>query len=278
MPSKSTREKPRKPHRDFHLLHQMSAEENRTSPFNFGQVRSDMTIAKRNPSRQLAVVLAICLLPAPSADGGEDWRPLFDGKSLAGWQGVRGPLDNWAVDRGVLISTGKSGSKWIATQESFDDFELEVEFNVSPGGNSGVFLRAPLEGRPAFEGIEIQIADDFSPEYRAKPAIKHTGAVYDIEPPARKAAKPAGQWQTMRIRCVGPQLQVFLNGKQIQDVKLDAYPHKEKTHPALKRNGGRIGLQSHGSRIEFRNIRLRRLSESVQAACWPMPSSCSQNT
>lgn len=237
-----------------------------------------MTIAKPDPSRQLAVVLAMCLWPAPLAGEGEQWRRLFDGNSLAGWQGVRGPLDNWAVERGVLVATGKSGSRWIATQETFGDFELELEFNVSPRGNSGVFLRAPLVGRPAFEGIEIQIADDFSPEYAAKPAIKHTGAVYDIEPPAGKAAKQAGQWQTIRIRCVGPRLQVFLNGKQVQDLRLDAYPHKEKTHPGLKRQSGHIGLQSHGSRIEFRNVRLRRLVRSAQAASCRMVSSCSQNT
>jgi hypothetical protein len=87
--------------------------------------------------------------------------------------------------------------------------------------------------------------------------IKHTGAVYDIEPPARKAAKKAGQWQTMRILCAGRRLQVFLNGQKIQDVSLDAYPEKEKAHPALRRPDGHIGLQNHGSRIAFRHLRVR---------------------
>ena len=152
---------------------------------------------------RFAVLFAALLLPGASVVGSEGWKPLFDGKSLDGWQGVRGPLDNWTVQRGVLLCTGNPGSKWIATKETFADFELELEFNVSAGGNSGVFLRVPLEGRPAFDGIEIQIADDFSPKYQAKPIIKHTGEVYDLEPPAKKAAKRAGQWQTMRIRCAG---------------------------------------------------------------------------
>jgi len=212
-------------------------------------------------SRQIrfAALWAILLLPAASALGGETWKPLFDGKGLDGWQGVRGPIDNWTVDGGLLLCTGKPGSKWIATRETFDDFELELEFNVSAGGNSGVFLRVPLEGRPAFDGIEIQIADDFSPKYQAKPVIKHTGAVYDLEPPAKKAAKRAGEWQSMRIRCAGRRLEVFLNGRQIQDVDLDGYPEKEKTHAALKRAGGHIGLQNHGVPIRFRKVRIRRL-------------------
>ena len=206
---------------------------------------------------RFAALLATLLLPAASALAGDGWKPLFDGKSLAGWQPVRGPMDNWTVERGVLLCTGKPGSKWIATKETFDDFELELEFNVSAGGNSGVFLRVPLEGRPAFDGIEIQIADDLSPKYQAKPIIKHTGAVYDLQPPGKKAAKPAGQWQTMRIRCAGRRLDVFLNGQQIQDVDLDGYPEKEKTHAALKRAGGHVGLQNHGVPIRFRSLRIR---------------------
>jgi hypothetical protein len=167
------------------------------------------------PARRIwfLVLVSVALVPAGAVGGGDGWKPLFDGKGLAGWRGVRGSPDNWRVEGGVLICTGKPGSKWIATKETFDDFELELEFNVSPGGNSGVFLRAPLEGRPAFDGIEIQIADDFSAKYQAKPVIKHTGAVYDLEPPDKKAAKRAGQWQTMRIRCVGRRLEVFLNGQ-----------------------------------------------------------------
>jgi len=208
----------------------------------------------------------VCVLLAVSVGADEPWQPLFNGKDLSGWRGVLGPTDNWKVDRGVLICTGEEGSKWIATEQTFDDFELELEFKVSPGGNSGVFIRAPLTRNPASAGMEIQIADDYAPRYVEKGVIKHTGALYGIAAPAKQATKKAGQWQHMRILCAGRRLEVFINGQQVIDADLDAYPDMEQTHPGLKRKEGHIGLQNHKSPIQFRNIRIRSVVPSRDPA------------
>jgi len=189
----------------------------------------------------------------------DQWQSLFNGKDLTGWQGVDGPPDNWKVADGVLSCTGGPGSRWIATQETFGDFELELEFKISPGGNSGVFLRMPLKAKAlsATDGMEIQIADDYAPQYVELGVMKHTGALYAIEPPAKQVSKKAGQWQQMRIVCAGRRLHVFLNGQQVLDADLDAYPEEAKGRPGLKRKNGHIGLQNHQSPVEFRNIRIR---------------------
>ena len=213
----------------------------------------------RSCRTRLALTCGVCAALAVSAGADEPWEVLFNGNDLSGWQGVMGPMDNWKVEDGVLTCTGQKGSKWIATERTFDDFELELEFKVSPGGNSGVFLRVPLERKPASAGMEIQIADDYAPLYVERGAIKHTGALYDIAAPSRRATKKAGQWQQMRILCAGRRLEVFINGQQVIDADLDGYPDMEATHPGLKRKEGHIGLQNHKSPIQFRNIRVRRV-------------------
>lgn len=205
-------------------------------------------------------IAALLTIPASAAD--EPWQVLFDGKDLTGWQGMDGPPDNWKVADGVLCCTGGPGSRWIATKETFGDFELALEFKVSPGGNSGVFLRMPLKAkaRSATDGMEIQIADDYAPRYVEKGVEKHTGALYGIEPPSRQVTKRAGQWQEMRIVCAGRRVEVFLNGQQVLDADLDAYPEKAKDRPGMTRKEGHIGLQNHKSPIEFRNIRIRPIA------------------
>ena len=205
-------------------------------------------------STLMCIALSV-LSAATIAD--DDWKPLFTGKDLSCWQPVGGPIDNWRVADGLLSCSGEEGSRWIATKETFDDFELELEFKVSPDGNSGVFLRMPLEGKPATDGMEIQIADDYAPRYVEKGVIKHTGALYGIQPPSRQVSRKAGQWQKMRILCAGRRVEVFLNDRQVIDVDLDAYPELSKDRPGMTRTGGHVGLQNHKSPIEFRNIRIR---------------------
>jgi hypothetical protein len=79
---------------------------------------------------------------------------------LVGWQQIGGAADAWRYERGVLFCEGKGGG-WLSTLGSYDNFELSLEFRVPAGGNSGVFLRAPHEGDPAYTGMEIQLLDDY---------------------------------------------------------------------------------------------------------------------
>lgn len=186
---------------------------------------------------------------------GEGWRDLFNGQDLTGWEQVGGKNANWGVDQGVLFTEGEGG--WLSTVEEFGDFELELEFKVPPGGNSGVFIRCPREGNPAFEGSEVQILDDYADEYKALEPYQYCGSVYAVAAPSQRVSLQPNDWQKMRIRCEGPRIQVNLNGRDIVDVSQDDHHDKLDKHPGLARYKGYIGLQNHGSRLDFRNIRIR---------------------
>lgn len=201
----------------------------------------------------LAAVAVVACCPSPLVAA--DWAPLFDGKTLSGWKAIDGPADSWGAGDGVLYTTGKGGG-WLSTDKEYGDFELKLEFNVPPGGNSGVFLRAPHEGNPAFAGMEIQVLDDAAKEYAQLQDYQYCGSLYDVAAANPRAVLPAGQWQTMHIECRGRKVKVTLNGKQVVDADLDAHPGKVPTHPGLKRTAGHVGLQNHGARVEFRNLQI----------------------
>lgn len=187
-----------------------------------------------------------------------DWKPLFNGKDLSGWKAIDGPLTSWHAEDGILYCSGE-GSGWLSTDLEYANFELELEFRVPPGGNSGVFLRAPHRGNPAFDCVEIQILDDYSPDFANIKPAQYSGSLYDVVAAQPRASKRAGEWQTMNIVCDGDHLKVTLNGTKIIDTDLDAHPDKLATHPGLKNKKGYIGLQNHSSRLDFRNVRVREL-------------------
>ncbi len=209
----------------------------------------------------MKVVLHILLCTAlqavssTSSRGEEEGKPLFNGKDLTGWQGMQGPPDNWGVKDGVLTCTGGKGSHWLATTAEYGDFELSLEFNLLANGNSGVFIRAPKQGTPYVDGMEIQLLDDYGEKWKNLKPDQFTGAIYAALAPSRRVTKPAGQWQKMRIRCVGRKCQVWVNGEQIIDADLDQLAEKfGKKVPGLKRNSGLIGIQNHGAPCSFRSI------------------------
>jgi lysophospholipase L1-like esterase len=188
---------------------------------------------------------------------GEGWYSLFDGESLNGWEEV-GSEGAWAAEDGLLYTTGEGGG-WLSTTQEYDDFELSLEFRVPENGNSGVFIRAPREGNPAFEGSEIQLLDDYGSEYTKLEPWQYTGAVYATIAPSRRWTLPAGTWQKVRIKAEGDKIEVHLNGHEIVNGDLSEHMDKVDDHPGLKRDSGYIGLQNHGTRLDFRNIRIREL-------------------
>jgi len=179
---------------------------------------------------------------------------------LVGWQQIGGQERAWQFEDGILSVEGNGG--WLATHRQYNNFALQVEFRVPPGGNSGIFIRAPLEGDPAYTGMEIQILDDYAEQGSRLEPFQYTGSIYGIQAPSERVSKKAGQWQRMVIVARGVHIQVGLNGKKIVDTDLSYYMHLADKHPGLLRKGGHIGLQSHGSPVEFRNIKLHELPES----------------
>lgn len=202
---------------------------------------------------------SLALILAASTAFAADAVPLFNGKNLDGWKAIDGPMSSWHVEDGILFCSGGGGG-WLSTTKEYSDFEIELEFRVPPGGNSGVFLRAPHEGNPAFAGMEVQVLDDRAPEYANLMPGQYCGSVYGISPPKTRVSKPAGEWQTMKIICQGREVQVFLNGTEISKTNLDNEQKHAAEHPGINRKSGYIGLQNHGTRLDYKNIRVRELN------------------
>lgn len=191
---------------------------------------------------------------------------LFNGKDLTGWERVGGRAGRWQVDDGVLSTEGGGekwnrgmGGGWLSTAKQYDNFTLELEYRLPEGGNSGIFLRAPHQGDPAFAGMEIQLLDDDADKYAGLEAWQYTGSIYDVQAPGKRAGKKAGEWQKMTIVCDGPNVQVALNGEKIINTSLIDHMDRVEEHPGLKRRTGYIGLQNHNTKIEFRNITITEI-------------------
>ena len=195
-----------------------------------------------------ALALLVLLAGAP-----DDLEPIFNGKDLSGWEAVSGSADVWEWKDGKVVCKGGKGG-WLCTKEQYGDFEFEVEFNCPKDGNSGVFIRAPREGHTSKLGMEIQILDDDAEIHKNIKPFQHTASIYGVVAPSKPAQKKAGEWQTMRIRCKGDQVTITLNGEKVVDADMSAFPDL-KDRPRK----GYIGLQNHGSGLEFRNARLKVL-------------------
>ncbi len=224
----------------------------------------------------IAVTAAIHSIHSTSARGLE-WKNVLTNDAIVGWEPKEGATkDSWVVKDGVLICTDKAqrrdgtvadwGRAWIGTKADYTDFILEFDFKLSPGGNSGVFLRAPAppadgrpsykKGHPSYHGMEIQILDDYADKYKDVPPNRSCGALYQIAPWSKRMVKPAGQWNHMRVTAKGDHIVVELNGQKIVDVDGKSHPEILKRSPR-----GPVGLQNYATPLWFRNIRFADLTK-----------------
>jgi hypothetical protein len=209
----------------------------------------------------LALAIALPLVPATAADkdnvAPEGFTALFNGKDLTGWKvNEGGKMERWGAEKGLLFVEG-SGGGWLMTEQEYGDFEVRVDFKMPKKGNSGVALRSPMKGDPAYVGMEIQLLDDEN--YKDLKPWQYTGSIYGVVPPSKHVTKPAGEWQSIRIIAKGRHVTVELNGTKIVDADLDEHKDEFDKHPGLKREKGHLGLQSHDGRVEFRNIFVKPL-------------------
>ncbi len=194
---------------------------------------------------------------APSAEPPPGFINLFNGKDLSGWKATGKP-EVWKVEDGAIVCTGGGGG-WLLTEKDFADFELRCEYRwAKPGGNSGIALRTPDRGDPAYVGMEIQLIDDEG--WPGKLAdYQHTGSIYDVQPAKPAKNRPIGQWNQVRIVCQGRHVTVIHNGIELVRANLDDYKAKFNRHPGLQRTSGKVGFQSYNIRVEFRNIFIKEL-------------------
>ncbi len=209
----------------------------------------------------LALDLAVCAeQTTPSRSGltqeeiDQGFVSLFDGKTLQGWQG---DLRGYVVEDGLLVC--KPGGN-LYTDKEYADFIFRFEFKLELNANNGVGIRTPLGCNPAYCGMEIQILDDTGSHYQNLQPYQYHGSIYGVVPAKRGHLKPVGQWNTEEILCQGRHVRVTLNGVVIVDANLDEVkPLDGQQHPGLTRTRGYIGFLGHGSRIEFRNLRIKEL-------------------
>jgi hypothetical protein len=198
------------------------------------------------------------------------WIALFDGTDLNAWRNYKSETvsPKWQVQNGELVLTGRGGGD-IMTREQFENFELEMEWKISEGGNSGVFfnvVESDTLRRVYHSGPEIQIVDnDGHPDAQNQ---KHrAGDNYDLQACSKETAKPAGSWNKMRVVVNNGHVEHHLNGVKVVEYQLwspewEEQVRQSKFHkfPAYGRaKKGHIALQDHGDPVYFRNIRIRRL-------------------
>lgn len=193
--------------------------------------------------------------PAPAPDQG--FVELFNGKDLAGWTG---DTAGYVVENGCIVC-GPKGTN-LFTAKEYSDFTLRFEFQLTPGANNGIGLRAPLQGDAAYDGMEVQVLDTDHDKYKGwlKPYQRH-GSVYGVVEAKHEGMKPVGEWNTEEISLIGSRVKVTLNGTVIVDADLHVASKDGtldgKPHPGLARTSGHIGFLGHGDRVAYRNIRIR---------------------
>jgi hypothetical protein len=185
-------------------------------------------------------------------------------EGLSGGKGkhlvVRGAGTWEAKPGGLLVNSGEGGG-WLGTlNPEWSDFSVKLEYKVPKDGNSGVFLRCPLQGNPAYEGLEVQVIDDDATRWQLR-EWQHTGAIYGVVPPSRRATRSAGTWESMEITARGSRIAVHVNGFEVVNANLDEHDQKAGDVKSLKDRPrqGYIGLQSYGTGVEVKDFRVKKL-------------------
>ena len=197
---------------------------------------------------------------SPKADENEGYEPLFNGRNLDGWVLHRANRNGYIVEDGLLVCPADGGG-YLFTEKQYADFSFRFEFRLTEAANNGIAVRTPLlDKKPAYDGIEIQILDNVGYPKQLRPAQYH-GSIYDVVPAKRGALKPVGRWNRQEIICQGRRITVIVNEMVIVNADLDQLTDTEliEKHPGLKRTKGHIGLLGHGSRVEFRDLRVKEL-------------------
>jgi 3-keto-disaccharide hydrolase len=227
--------------------------------------------------RSEAAIQPNTLAPAERAAG---WKLLFDGKTWNGWRGFRRekiPVEGWMIEDGTIKHLAGRGEQSqqggdIITIGQYDNFELQLEWRISPGGNSGVkYLVAEEMVKSGYSGLgfEMQVLDDDRhPDAKMGKAGNRTAsALYDLIAPKNKVLRPVGEWNQARLIIRGDHVEHWLNGAKVVEYDLGSTELKaliaESKYKDIAGFGevrkGHILLQDHGNEVWFRNIKLREL-------------------
>jgi Domain of Unknown Function (DUF1080) len=193
----------------------------------------------------------------------EGWLLLFNGQNLEGWKNNDGTPIGAKIEDGA-INVHNTGGYLLVYEKPFADFLLKCDVKMDqPFCNSGIFVRTGSLKSPVQSSLEVQILSD------TKPDVHSFGALYDLVAPSKNAARGAGQWDAFEILCQGPKIAVTINGEKVASMNCDEWdlPGKRpdgsshKFRKAIKDfpRKGHLGLQDHGYKAWFKNIKLKEL-------------------
>jgi hypothetical protein len=196
------------------------------------------------------------------------WRPLFDGTNTNAWRGYKEQAmpAGWHIVDGVLTKTGSVGD--LLTKDQFGNFELALDWKLSPGGNAGVFYRGTEDYDHIYwSAPEYQLLDDAGhPDGQSR--LTSAGADYALYPSPAGVVKPADQWNSTLIVVNGNTVQHWLNGQKLLEYELGSADWQAKIKAskfvAYPKYGtapkGYIGIQGdHDGTLSLRNVRIRVL-------------------
>ena len=200
------------------------------------------------------------------------WRVLFDGSALSAWRGFKRQdvPPAWHIEDGALTFTPASGEGNggdLITRDEYGDFELTLEWKISPGGNSGIMYRVTEAADQTYEtGPEMQVLDN-GRHPDGKNPLTSAGSDYALYAPARDVTRPVGEWNAVRIVMRGNHVEHWLNGEKVVEYELGSPDWEAKVKgskfaewPGYGRAPrGHIALQDHGNRVWYRNVKIRTL-------------------
>ena len=232
---------------------------------------------------RLLVVTTVLISCSSSKDGGDNtlskeekeqgYKLLFDGKDMDGWRTYQNKsAASWEVDSGTLHCKGSDANYGaitadLMTKDQYQNFDLSVEYKISPKGNSGILYLVTEDSAYSFlSGPEYQIIDDINFPEKLEP-WQHTAANYAMNPAPDAAPNPAGEWNHARIVKNGNHVEHWLNGKKVVEYDLHSDEwNKNKMAEKWKDDAaygasdkGYITFQNHGSEAWFKNIKIKEL-------------------
>jgi hypothetical protein len=205
------------------------------------------------------------------ADG---WQLLFDGKDLTGWHNFKaeGVRAGWQVKDGALVCVDPHNAGDIVTTNQFEWFELQLDYNISAAGNSGIMFHVVEEGPAAwFSGPEFQLEDNKAAADQIRCGWLYALYQPPIDPKTGQtldATKPVGEWNHVRLLVSADKCEHDINGVKYFEYKLGsddfnarvAKSKFSKMPPFAKSATGAIALQGDHGQVSFRNIKVRPIT------------------
>ncbi len=217
-------------------------------------------------NKQILFFMAIFMI-ASSVNA--EWIVLFDGEKVNSLRGYKqaGLPESWVIVDGALKTIPGHGVDLIS-EDVYKNFELELEWKIPKGGNSGIFYFATEEGKHIYESApEMQVLDNIAHKDGLRD-VTTAGSLYDLIAPIKNVVKTVGEFNQVRIKVEDNHVEHWLNGIKIleyeyqsEHMKALIAKSKFKTMPLFaKASAGHIGLQHHGEEVWYRNVRIRKLN------------------